>query len=203
MTKLVEANLVVGARFGRLIAIGPGTERVQPGGNLKWVFRCDCGTEKQLKPYCVMKGGTKSCGCFKAKLISDAHRIEHAGPRLWYSKYKDSARNRGLEFLLSFDEFFNIVIKNCRYCNAAPQDKTQMLFTIRKKASLRVGKPHLRDCDYFRCVVNGVDRVDSSRGYSVDNCVSCCEMCNSMKLDYEFETWILHMKKVLENLDVR
>lgn len=30
---------------------------------------------------------------------------------------------------------------------------------------------------------NGIDRVDSSKGYTVDNCVSCCSRCNIMKMD--------------------
>ena len=29
--------------------------------------------------------------------------------------------------------------------------------------------------------VNGLDRIDSSKGYSKENCVSCCFHCNSMK----------------------
>ena len=28
---------------------------------------------------------------------------------------------------------------------------------------------------------NGIDRLDSSEGYIISNCVSCCEMCNYMK----------------------
>ena len=33
-------------------------------------------------------------------------------------------------------------------------------------------------------VYNGIDRVDNSVGYTIDNCVSCCGMCNFMKRSY-------------------
>jgi len=32
--------------------------------------------------------------------------------------------------------------------------------------------------------LRGVDRINSTKGYSIDNCVSCCTCCNRMKLDY-------------------
>ena len=32
--------------------------------------------------------------------------------------------------------------------------------------------------------INGIDRIDSSKEYSLDNCVPCCEMCNKMKNTY-------------------
>ena len=40
---------------------------------------------------------------------------------------------------------------------------------------------------------NGIDRIDSSKDYSSDNCVSCCKICNRAKNDMsvnEFMTWI-------------
>jgi hypothetical protein len=32
-------------------------------------------------------------------------------------------------------------------------------------------------------VANGIDRVDNTKGYSVDNCVPCCRRCNVAKAD--------------------
>lgn len=32
-----------------------------------------------------------------------------------------------------------------------------------------------------RYTYNGVDRLDSSMGYTPDNCVPCCWECNNMK----------------------
>ncbi len=45
----------------------------------------------------------------------------------------------------------------------------------------------------------GIDRIDSSIGYSIDNCVSCCTMCNHMKLDYSLDEWLDKMKQILKH----
>jgi hypothetical protein len=43
----------------------------------------------------------------------------------------------------------------------------------------------------------GLDRIDSSRGYSLDNVVSCCGTCNKMKLIMSIDEFILHCKKIV------
>ena len=52
---------------------------------------------------------------------------------------------------------------------------------------------------------NGVDRIDSSLGYSVNNCLPCCEKCNKMKLVYETNDFLNHIKQIYEfnNLNLR
>ena len=38
-------------------------------------------------------------------------------------------------------------------------------------------------CHYYKKEeVNGIDRVDNTKGYTKENSVSCCEMCNRIKL---------------------
>lgn len=45
----------------------------------------------------------------------------------------------------------------------------------------------------------GIDRVDNSIGYSMNNSVSCCIICNRMKRNYKVEEFINHCKKVALN----
>lgn len=47
----------------------------------------------------------------------------------------------------------------------------------------------------------GIDRLDSSIGYNIHNCTSCCAVCNRMKLDHTFGFWINHMKKVINKME--
>jgi hypothetical protein len=49
---------------------------------------------------------------------------------------------------------------------------------------------------------NGIDKIDSGKGYTVNNVVSCCKKCNFAKSNMsqgEFIKWIrkvyLHLKK--------
>ena len=45
----------------------------------------------------------------------------------------------------------------------------------------------------------GIDRVDNTKGYILENCVPCCKTCNVMKLNHTTEFWISHIQKILEH----
>lgn len=72
-----------------------------------------------------------------------------------YTMYITAAIKRNKDFLLQFDEFCNVVIKPCYYCDYYKEDE-----------------------------VNGIDRLDNDKHYTLDNCVPCCEICNRMKHYY-------------------
>ena len=44
---------------------------------------------------------------------------------------------------------------------------------------------------------NGVDRMDSTKGYEIDNCVSCCIICNMMKGAVDNITFIQRVEHIL------
>lgn len=44
----------------------------------------------------------------------------------------------------------------------------------------------------------GIDRVDSSLGYHIDNVVSCCAVCNRMKLAHDKPFFLFHCRKIVE-----
>jgi 5-methylcytosine-specific restriction endonuclease McrA len=83
---------------------------------------------------------------------------------------KATSKNNKITYDLDpLKAFENYIIGCCSYCGLKPQF------------------PHTR---------NGIDRVDSSKGYTEDNCVSCCTFCNYSKLDYtidEFKEWIIRI----------
>lgn len=47
----------------------------------------------------------------------------------------------------------------------------------------------------------GIDRLDSTTGYVLNNCVSCCSTCNTMKLDMTKEEFIFKIKQILKKLN--
>lgn len=82
--------------------------------------------------------------------------------------YRSSARKRELEFTLTEQDVKNIVSQPCFYCNT------------------------------FKHITSGIDRVESSIGYILGNCVPCCHMCNRMKSNYSAEDFIEHCKKIAD-----
>lgn len=86
--------------------------------------------------------------------------------------YRARAKKAGLDFTLAPEKFLSLIQSNCYYCLAFP-------------ANMRT--EHGKSITY-----NGIDRVDSGRGYTEDNCVACCKICNLAKNDLsqpEFLIW--------------
>ncbi len=75
-----------------------------------------------------------------------------------YSNTKGAAKTRGKLFLLSRNEYENIINKPCYYCGN------------------RLGK----SVEF----ASGLDRLDNSVGYVIGNVVSCCTICNRIKGEF-------------------
>jgi len=88
----------------------------------------------------------------------------------YYIIYKKSSFLKNLTFELSQEEFNEIVTKNCYYCGI-----------IQNKG------------------FNGIDKKNCNIGYVIDNCVSCCEMCNIMKGCLDSNVFIKRMEHILTN----
>ena len=57
-----------------------------------------------------------------------------------------------------------------------------------------------KPCMYCGSTENiGVDRLDNSKGYDVDNCISCCSMCNMSKRHHTAREYIMRCKAVAKN----
>lgn len=101
-----------------------------------------------------------------------------------YSHYKIRAIRKHREFTLSLERFIELLKGNCKYCGTEPRKLSQPL----KGSKYSSEKLELSTIKF-----NGLDRVDSNIGYTEENSVTCCEMCNKAKLDWPievFEDWI-------------
>jgi len=111
--------------------------------------------------------------------------IHQAGLRkAIFVEYRTNARSRKHAFDLSFEEFNELISKPCVYCGTEPNIKNGGHLEGRK----RLDQPDL--------YTMGIDRIDSSKGYTKDNCVSCCSMCNIMKNTYSVSAFLGHIKKI-------
>ena len=48
----------------------------------------------------------------------------------------------------------------------------------------------------YEAVFHLLHRKNSNIGYTIENCVPCCEMCNRMKLNYDINTFYKHIYKI-------
>lgn len=57
-----------------------------------------------------------------------------------------------------------------------------------------------RPCYYCgKQQADGIDRVDSNKDYTLDNCVLCCHICNRMKNKFPLDIFLDHVEKIYMN----
>lgn len=134
-----------GQRHGRLV----GVRRAQ---GRKWLWRCDCGTEKEIDAMNVRSGNTASCGCLRSEKSAERKtkhgltKTDSIAYRRWEcvrsrvtaktgSKFRDYA-SRGVTMC---DEWMNDAAAFVAYIGEPPSDKWT------------------------------VDRIDNSKGYEPGN----------------------------------
>lgn len=83
--------------------------------------------------------------------------------------YRHNAKRRRIDINLTPGQFISVGSGNCYYCGIAPNPASGL---------------------------NGIDRVDSAKGYELGNVVPCCKMCNWAKRDFtteEFFAWVARL----------
>lgn len=75
-------------------------------------------------------------------------------PSYRLNKAKAKSKERGIPFDISLEDYTNLISKPCYYCNG-------------KLGVVKMGV--------------GLDRIDSSKGYIINNVLSCCGICNMIK----------------------
>lgn len=169
---------LTGQRFGRLVAL----EHVgfTKNRNAIWNCQCDCGTIKNIVSGNLTRGTTNSCGCLFKEIAGSYHKLDYGEAAFndLYSRYRTRSLEREYLFNLSTEDFRVLTKQNCYYCNSEPNRV--------HKVNKRVGK----------YIYNGVDRIDNSKGYSTENCVSCCYTCNRMKHAMSKEEFLAHIGRI-------
>jgi hypothetical protein len=107
------------------------------------------------------------------------------GLKSLFSKYKISSKKENRKFSLTLDEFKKITSGNCTYCGEKP-NKVSASEHIRK----------LETKKYTSYLYNGIDRVNSNKGYISSNVVPCCHWCNTIKRERTVEELKNHVTRI-------
>lgn len=150
-----------GQRFHRLVAIEVGSKDKR--GHFLWTCQCDCGKKVLVAGSNLLRGNTKSCGCYK----KERHlQTITKSPYYWlFTKLRSSARYTKRTCDLTFADFLRFTkTKTCHYCQGPIVWYPHRTKTLGNVAGA-----------YY------LDRKDGAKGYSVENCVVCCPLCNYIK----------------------
>jgi len=183
--KLREACFVdlTGIKFNRLLVL----RQIKYENKKKtyWECICDCGNKIIVQHGSLRSGNTQSCGCLSFDKLN-INKINKDRDYVLINRiiknYKQRAKNKNIEFNLSREYFTELVRGNCYYCGEIASNilinKTGEIFNY-----------------------NGIDRIDSNKGYIENNVVSCCKICNKSKNNMPQNLFIEWLKKAYININ--
>lgn len=92
---------------------------------------------------------------------------------------------------LNREDWESVVFKPCHYCGQTDMRRGHTKAYMSQETR-----------DKYLVSINGVDRIDSSLGYTLANVTPCCGTCNHMKLDYSADSFISQVDKILNHLAI-
>jgi hypothetical protein len=180
----------IGERFGRLEVIKKLGKHPKYGWT-NYKCQCSCGKFIEVRGSSLRAGRSKSCGCYKFDRIKEATRLPpgESSFRALERSCKRSASSRNLEYTLTQQQFRKIITQNCHYCGAVGRDyncyQTQERYTDDWKSQQWL-------------IINGIDRKDNNKGYTLENSVPCCEICNEGKNNKSYDKYIEYLNNLVE-----
>lgn len=159
-------------------------EKSKPGTTV-WKVKCiKCGKEQIQSTSNMKRHTTDKCSyCDNPNAFqgNTGKFVRWSYDELFYNWYKSRilANNKNekckhKDFELTLEQFSKLIHNNCVYCGAPPEKNSDFYQSLRRKSVDDVP-------------VNGIDRIDSNKGYIIGNCVPCCSYCNRMKSDISFD----------------
>lgn len=177
---------LVGKRFGRLLVIRDAGNRIRPRGDGEsiWECQCDCGNTKTITGTNLRTGDAKSCGCYNKERTAAMNRIpaeEYRVNRIM-GVYKRNAYKKNLLFGLTREQVRELISSDCYYCGSEPSNS-------------HISHGH-------KITYQGIDRMDNTKGYTPNNVVPCCIVCNKMKKALSHDEFLLHIHRIASRFEV-
>jgi len=160
---------LTGKRFGALLVIG----FAHSNGRSHWNCVCECGNKTIVASNNLRLTKVNQCGKCKSKPLEEALSL------IVMRDYKFRAWRKMISFKLTKKFFMELLQKPCFYCG-----------TVGSNTKTRGNR---------QFAYNGIDRLNSSIGYTRGNVVSCCGQCNLMKKDSTVLDFKNHVKKIYEH----
>ena len=154
-------------------------------------FLCDDCAKKSTQRIDEFHRRGKLCrGCKRRRQSSDSFEnknLDLVCAASLLSRLKKRYLFKGLTSNLTPEEVLSLFKDKCHYCGSYNSNKY-----IYKQ-------PHYTHIFNY----NGIDRINSKKGYIKGNVLSCCKKCNLAKSDLSYDEFLEHIKKIYANLLLR
>jgi len=171
-----------GQKFGQLTAIKEVRKKGEPK---KWLCLCDCGREKEIIEKNLIRGGSKTCGAGVHIVASKNGFFKGCGDiGLWYfNQCLAGAISRNLEFSITIEQIWDLFLKQNRKCALSGKELKITSCKIKGNASL--------------------DRIDSSKGYTLNNVQWVTKEINQMKSNLDEKYFLQICKEIANHVSVQ
>ena len=150
-----------------------------------YLIECKCGYRRHIhvSEWPRFLDGTHKAniraGCRKCNLLDKptSEKI-NSGYRYLYNSLKSSCKRIKRDFELSYEEACTLYKGNCAYCGKPPSNTVKV------------------NVEKFGVKYNGIDRIDSSKGYVENNVAPCCYTCNRFKSDLALPDFLEHVENI-------
>jgi hypothetical protein len=171
----LRQKVKINDKFNKLTVIEKDT-RKSTRNRTYWLCKCDCGNYSSVLTYGLYKNKILSCGCTRKSKGWKKYKSKYPGELRSYiwSRMKKHAEYRNLEFSITPIEAWNLFLKQDRKCALTGIE----LFFV-SNAAAKLGQ-----------TTASLDRIDSSRGYILDNIQWIHKDLQFMKSDFTQEEFI-------------
>ena len=177
----IKAHLELEGKRFRLLVVQRRVG-ISKNGSVVWECLCDCGKTKNVPTNELRSNRVGSCGCLRAGIDAAFNGL--------LGNYKGSAKSRGIAWELTQEQFKKLTESPCYYTGREPSN---VHTSVTSRERTKRGLPSTEG-DFY--TYNGVDRLDSSKGYTSDNCVACCKDANLAKQSLSHDEFIALCKEI-------
>lgn len=182
----MKCSNIINQRFDKLVVLSEEPSKTKKGRRRRYYkCLCDCGNICVKNRDSLIGNYTRSCGCKinESRAERAKERLKYKDPsqiRYLYTMAKGNAKYNNRTFTLTYEEYKKYILESCYYCGVEPSN-------LCKK------KKYYGELKY-----NGIDRIDSSKGYEESNCVTCCFICNRAKMDMGFLEFLNYIQRLIK-----
>lgn len=172
---------LVGSKTGKLTVIEE-LDEIDKHKQKLWLCKCECGGEIKLATTRITHNSVASCGCIyhpKGEKNPKWSGYEEISGKYWYV-INSNAKKRNIELSITIEDIWNIFLNQDRKCALTGQPLI-MWRTGRKR---NTGNASL-------------DRIDSSKGYTIDNVQWVDKDINRLKNKYSIEEFVAMCENVV------
>lgn len=170
---------LTGRTFSKLTVIEQDGWYIEPGSGRRkaqWRCLCACGAEVTVEGRQLTRGKATSCGCFRRGLAAD--RI----------KRDQLAGKQHVTISLS-QQIWQAKYRAER--NGKPFELTHEEFSAIRTSPCAM-------CGFDEGPVS-IDRIDSEKGYTLDNVQPLCRMCQVIKSAFPAELLKRHIRRIVHH----